>query len=37
MSYLPSRTQTQQTDVLAQYLRDDDLHCEKNVEGSNLT
>ena len=36
MSYLPSRTQTQQTDVLAQYLRDDVLHCEKNVEGSNL-
>lgn len=36
MTYLPSRTLTQQTDVLAQYLRDDDLHCAKNVEGSNL-
>jgi uncharacterized protein YmfQ (DUF2313 family) len=36
MPFLNERTKTEQTDVLAQYLRDDRLHLAKNVEGSNL-
>lgn len=36
MPFLKERTKTEQTDVLAQYLRDDRLHLAKNVEGSNL-
>jgi uncharacterized protein YmfQ (DUF2313 family) len=36
MSLLPSRTETEQTDVLAQYLRNDRLHQSKNIEGSNF-
>jgi uncharacterized protein YmfQ (DUF2313 family) len=34
--FLDTRTKTEQTDVLAQYLRDDKLHISKNIEGSNL-
>jgi len=33
---LKERTQTQQADILAQYLRDDNLHEAKNREGSTL-
>lgn len=33
---LKERTQTQQADILAQYLRDDSLHEAKNREGSTL-
>ncbi len=33
---LKERTQTQQADILAQYLRDDNLHEAKNKEGSTL-
>lgn len=33
---LKDRTQTQQADILAQYLRDDALHEAKNKEGSTL-
>jgi uncharacterized protein YmfQ (DUF2313 family) len=36
MAFVESRTKTEQTDVLAQYLRDDKLHLSKNIEGSNL-
>lgn len=34
--FLENREKTEQTDVLAQYLRDDRLHCAKNIENSNL-
>ena len=33
---LKERTQTQQADILAQYLRDDNLHEAKNRDGSTL-
>ncbi len=33
---LKERTQTQQADILAQYLRDDNLHEAKNKDGSTL-
>ncbi len=33
---LKERTQTQQADILAQYLRDDSLHEAKNKDGSTL-
>lgn len=33
---LKERTQTQQADILSQYLRDDSLHEAKNKEGSTL-
>ena len=36
MSFLKQRTVTEQTNVLAQYLPNDDLHCAKNKDGSNL-
>jgi len=35
-NFLEPRTKAEQTDVLAQYLRDDRLHLAKNIEGSNL-
>lgn len=36
MSIVQEITQTQQADILAQYIRDDRLHQAKNKEGSNL-
>lgn len=36
MSFVKQRTTTQQTDVLAGYLPNDDLHAKKNKEGSNI-
>lgn len=36
MSFVKVRTSTEQTDVLAGYLRNDRLHTAKNIEGSNL-
>ena len=33
---LKERTQTQQADILAQYLRDDPLHEAKSKDGSTL-
>ena len=33
---LKQRTQTQQADILAQYLRDDNLHEAKNRDDSTL-
>jgi uncharacterized protein YmfQ (DUF2313 family) len=36
MSFIKQRTATEQTDVLAGYLPNDDLHAQKNKEGSNI-
>ena len=36
MSFLKNRTLTEQTDILAGYLKNDILHQAKNKEGSNL-
>ena len=36
MSFIKQRTTTQQTDVLAGYLPNDDLHALKNKDGSNI-
>lgn len=36
MAFLTERTLDDQTSVLAQYLRDDQLHSQKNSQGSNL-
>lgn len=36
MPIIQKITQTQQADILAQYIRDDRLHQAKNKEGSNL-
>ncbi len=36
LQIVTDRTQSEQTDVLAQYLRDDRLHDSKTVDGSNL-
>ena len=36
MSFIEQRTTTKQTDVLAGYLPNDDLHALKNKEGSNI-
>jgi uncharacterized protein YmfQ (DUF2313 family) len=36
MTFLESRTKTEQTDILAQYLRSDELHLSKNIENSNI-
>ena len=34
--YIKNNTQEENANILAQYLRNDDLHASKNIEGSNL-
>ena len=36
MSFLETRTQDEQSRVLAGYIRNDELHASKNISGSNL-